>query len=235
MISRSNIVDGSKPYIVEDRPMISRSSGDRVKILHLIQPGKEETGCLTCFYAPPSFPAIISHLLPCIDYPEYILREVHSSQYIYIRENSIEVNQPTIQPARSESVLGNVLCCGHSSTDLIVLDQVTVIYYDDLIMDEIRNDTRVCNPLQTFCCGGKGEEVRLESTFCGGLCYRGRRGTRGCFGCCCMPLCIPVGCPECLCPCAARKTLFVENADAAVDIIQKARDNAKIRLNVMER
>lgn len=29
MISRSNIVDGSKPYIVEDRPMISRSSGDR--------------------------------------------------------------------------------------------------------------------------------------------------------------------------------------------------------------
>ena len=119
------------------------------------------------------------------------------------------MNQPTIQPARSESVLGNVLCCGHSSTDLIVLDQVTVIYYDDLIMDEIRNDTRVCNPLQTFCCGGKGEEVRLESTFCGGLCYRGRRGTRGCFGCCCMPLCIPVGCPECLCPCAARVSVDV--------------------------
>jgi hypothetical protein len=33
----------------------------------------------------------------------------------------------------------------------------------------------------------------------------------------------------------SQKTLFVENADAAVDIIQKARDNAKIRLNVMER
>jgi hypothetical protein len=27
----------------------------------------------------------------------------------------------------------------------------------------------------------------------------------------------------------------VENADVAVEIIQKARDNAKIRLNVMER
>ena len=25
----NNVVDGSKPYIVEDRPMISRSSGDR--------------------------------------------------------------------------------------------------------------------------------------------------------------------------------------------------------------
>ena len=27
--SNNNVVDGSKPYIVEDRPMISRSSGDR--------------------------------------------------------------------------------------------------------------------------------------------------------------------------------------------------------------
>jgi hypothetical protein len=83
-----------------------------------------------------------------------------------------------------------------------------VIYYDDILMDTIRNDTRVCNPLQTFCCGGRGEEVRLESTFCGGLCYRGRRGMRGgggCSCCCsCIPICIPVGCPECLCPCAAR-------------------------------
>lgn len=32
-----------------------------------------------------------------------------------------------------------------------------------------------------------------------------------------------------------QKTLYVENADVAVDIIKKARDNAKIRLNVMER
>lgn len=112
------------------------------------------------------------------------------------------MNQPTIQPARGQSVLGDVVCCGHSSTDLIVLDQISVIYYDDIVMDEIRNDTRVCNPLQTFCCGGRGEEVRLESTFCGGMCYRGRRGTRG--GCCCMPLCVPIGCPECLCAYAAR-------------------------------
>jgi hypothetical protein len=32
-----------------------------------------------------------------------------------------------------------------------------------------------------------------------------------------------------------QKTIYVENADVAVEIIQKARDNAKIRLNVMER
>ena len=46
-------------------------------------------------------------------------------------------------------------------------------------MDEVRNDTRICNPMQTFCCGGYGEEVRLESTFCGGLCYRVRGGGGG--------------------------------------------------------
>lgn len=177
-----------------------------VKILNQIQTGKEETGCLTCFYSPPSYPAIISHILPCIDYPEYILREVQSSKYIYIRENSIEFNQPKIQPARSNNVTSDVLCCGNSPTDLVVLDQISVIYYDDILMDTIRNDTRVCNPLQTFCCGGKGETVRLESKFCGGLCYRGRSGMR----CgCCIPCCIPVCCPDCLCPCAAMVSVFV--------------------------
>jgi hypothetical protein len=176
----------------------------KVKILNLIQPGKEETGCLTCFYAPPHYPAIISHITPCIDYPEYILREVRASQYIYIRENSIEYNSPSIQPARSNNFTQDILCCGNSSTDLVVLDHISVIYYDDILMDEVRNDTRICNPMQTFCCGGYGEEVRLESTFCGGLCYRVRGG--GSVGCC-RPCCVPVGCPDCLCPCAARVSL----------------------------
>lgn len=75
-------------------------------------------------------------------------------------------------------------------------------------MDSVRNDTRPFNPLHTFCCGGRGEEVRLESRFCWDLCYRGRSiGTEQCGlldSCCCCVPCIPVGCPECLCPCAAR-------------------------------
>ena len=35
--SNNNVVDGSKPYIVEDRPMISRSSGDRGEFVNAMQ------------------------------------------------------------------------------------------------------------------------------------------------------------------------------------------------------
>ena len=127
---------------------------------------------------------------------------------IYIRENSIEYNQPTLQPAQANTVSATCLCCGHSPTALTVRDHITTIHFDDMIMDGIRNDTRPCNPLQTFCCGGRGEEVRLESRFCGEMCYRGRSiGAENCGllnSCCCCVPCVPVGCPVCLCPCAAR-------------------------------
>lgn len=131
---------------------------------------------------------------------------------IYIRENSIEYNQPTLQPARAETPISNCLCCGHSPTILTVRDQISTIYFDDVLMDSVRNDTRSCNPLHTFCCGGRGEEVRLESRFCWDGCYRGRSlGTENCGllnSCCCCVPCIPVGCPECLCPCAARVSTY---------------------------
>ena len=193
---------------------------------------------------------------------------IHPFTSIYIRENSIEYNQPTLQPAKSNTPVTTVLCCGHSPTNLIVRDQISTVYFDDVLMDSVRNDTRSCNPLHTFCCGGRGEEVRLESRFCWDMCYRGRAvGTEQCgllnSCCCCIP-CVPVGCPECLCPCAARvrflrscmfslsfceltfvlvlgigkqqqKTIFVEDAETAVKIISKARDDARIRLQVMER
>lgn len=140
----ANIPTGSKPYIVEDRPMISRSSGDRgtlhyfvsvggrhnicasfvfpcdcryfpsptplnysavyktkhnnatiaiitsshlmfdaipitiVKITHTIEPGKEETGCMACFYSPPEYPILSK--CPCFDYPEYVVNEIRASQ-----------------------------------------------------------------------------------------------------------------------------------------------------------
>ncbi|KAL7549650.1 hypothetical protein ACHAWF_012916 [Thalassiosira exigua] len=233
----SNVTNGSKPYIVEDRPMISRSSGDRIKITHTIEPGKEETGCLTCFYSPPERPVLAK--CPCFDHPEYIVNEIRASQYIYVRENSLEYNVPTLQPARSDSSLATCLCCGRSPSILAVRDRATVVYFDDVLMDSIRDDTRACNPLHTFCCGGRGEEVRLESRFCWELCYRSRGpGSEACGildACCCCVPCVPVGCPECLCPCAARKTIYVEDADTAVKILCKARDDARIRLSVMER
>jgi len=228
MKSSVQAVAGGKPYIVEDRPLISRSSGDRIKITHMIEPGKEETGCFTCFYSPPEYPILAK--FPCFDYPEYVINEIKASQYIYVRENSIEYNQPILQPAKANTTLAACFCCGNSPTDLTVRDQISIIYFDDILMDNIRNDTRPCNPLLSFCCGGRGEEVRLESKVMGGWCYRGR----GLSACCCVP-CVPLGCPECLCPCAAKRTIFVEDADFAVKIITQARDDAKIRMKVMER
>lgn len=225
---------GSKPYIVEDRPMISRSSGDRVKITHTIEPGKEETGCVTCFYAPPEYP-VLAACCPCFDYPEYIVNEMKASRYIYVRENGVEWNNPTMQPAKGP-------WCGRSLTDLRVRDDVRVMYFDDVRFDSVRNDTRVCNPFLTFCCGGNGEDIRLESKFCWNACYRthgGCLGDGGCgsgSGCCvCVPCCVPACCPKSVCPCAAKEYLYVEDAKRAKSILCKARDDARIRMQVMDR
>jgi hypothetical protein len=90
----------------------------------------------------------------------------------------------------------------------MVRDHISTIYFDDILFDDVRNDTRSCNHLHTFCCGGRGEEVRLESRFCWDSCYRGRSigteqsGSLNCIFHCCVP-CVPVVCPGCLCPCAA--------------------------------
>ena len=47
---------------------------------------------------------------------------------------------------------------------------------------------------RTVCCGGRGEEVQIESTFCCGVCKRGRVGLT----------CIPSCCPEVCCPCIVK-------------------------------
>lgn len=116
---------------------------------------------------------------------------------IYIRENSLEYNQPIITPSKSTNILTTLFCCGHSPSNLTVRDSISVVYYDDILFDTVRNDTPRCHECSTFCCGGKGEAVRLESTYCSNLCYRGRGG---CFTCCFVPVCFP----ECICPCGVR-------------------------------
>lgn len=134
------------------------------------------------------------------------MQQQQQQHSIYIRENSLEYNQPTLQPAKSETTLSSIFCCGRSPSSLAVRDRITTLYFDDLLMDNIRDDTRCCNPFMTFCCGGKGEGVQFESTFCHGMCYRGRSvdvDLADMFCLCCIP-CVPVCCPEIVCPCAAR-------------------------------
>mmetsp|Transcript_18020 Transcript_18020/g.39394 ORF Transcript_18020/g.39394 Transcript_18020/m.39394 type:complete len:212 (+) Transcript_18020:69-704(+) len=202
------------PFIVEDRRMLSRVAGDRIKITHTIEPGRRETGCITCCHAPDNCP-ILASFLCCYDYPEYIVNEMNASRYIYVRENGIEWNSPSMQPAKGT-------CCGQSCTELAVMDNITVLYFDDINFDDVRNDTRCCNTCMTFCCGGRGEQVQIESTFCFSCCIRGRDNRT----------CIPVCCPDLCCPCIVKSELWVEDAPAAVKIIRDARDDAKRRLGL---
>lgn len=134
---------------------------------------------------------------------------------IYVRENGIEWNSPSMQPAKGT-------CCGQSCTELAVMDNITVLYFDDINFDDVRNDTRCCNTCMTFCCGGRGEQVQIESTFCFSCCIRGRDNRT----------CIPVCCPDLCCPCIVKSELWVEDAPAAVKIIRDARDDAKRRLGL---
>jgi hypothetical protein len=114
------------PYIVENRRMLSRVMADRIRITHIIEPGRRETGCCTCFYAPDSCPAL--SCLPCFDLPSYIVSQVNASKYILVREHSVEWNNPQVQSSK-----GN--CCGASCCSLSVMDEVTVLYFDDIYFD----------------------------------------------------------------------------------------------------
>lgn len=60
----------------------------------------------------------------CFDYPTYIVNKMTSSKYIYVRENSIEFNSPSMQAAKGA-------CCGASLSKLAVRDNITVLYFDD--------------------------------------------------------------------------------------------------------
>lgn len=66
------------PFIVEDRRMLSRVAGDRIKITHTIEPGQREPGCIVCCHAPDNCPMLA--WLCCYDYPAYILTEMTASR-----------------------------------------------------------------------------------------------------------------------------------------------------------
>mmetsp|Transcript_12033 Transcript_12033/g.17103 ORF Transcript_12033/g.17103 Transcript_12033/m.17103 type:complete len:216 (-) Transcript_12033:706-1353(-) len=205
------------PYIVEDRRMLSRVSGDGVRITHTIQPGSREKGVLTCFHAPDNCPYLAS--FPCIDWPSYIVSTFNASHYIHVRENSLEWNTPRMQMARGD-------CCGCSPCQLAVRDDVTVLYFDDIHFNDVKDDTRNCNDGKTFWCGGRGEKIRIETDFAFGMLRRGRGGAISCVPTCC---CTEVLC----CPCTAVESeIWVENADSAVKIIKMARDDARSRMEI---
>ena len=231
-----------KPYIVEDRRMVSRVKTNSITLISLIEPGETTKGCCQCCNAPPACPCCA--LFPCCDDPEYIVTAREASKYIVIRENSLEWNDPKIVTSEG-SCCGQSLCLyriqdqasarsrlplsrrdGPNNSPLqpspTLYPQVTVLYFDDPMIKDIQNRTRCCNDVRTWCCGGVGERVMINNTFCYGAC------ARGLFPCPCVPSC----CPSLLCPCMLSYNLYVKDANKAVVEIKSAHVGAKERMGL---
>ena len=103
------------------------------------------------------------------------------------------------------------LCCGVDPCSYTVRDKVSVMYYDDLLIDNISDQTRCCNELRTCLFGGRGERISLNNTICFGFC------ARAAFPYFCVPSC----CPKSTCPCILGEELYLEDAQQGIYDITK--------------
>ena len=204
-------MSGKNSFIVEDRLMMSRSNANAITVTVVVPHGVKTYGCLACCYAPEWAPGCA--VIPCIKDPKYIVKELEASKYIYIRENSLEWNQPNKVNKEGD-------CCGFSCCMFRAQDNVSVLYFDDPMFDSINDKSRCCNSCRTFCCGGNGELIQIDSKCCGGLCLRGMPP------CCCVPCCFQACCP------VIKHQLWVDKADESIRNIKLARDNAKARMQI---
>lgn len=91
------------------RKMLAKEHEDRIRIVKAIPSGEDTFGCIACCHAP-SCCALMS-LCPCCTNPEYIIHKRASSKYIYIRENSIEWNDPEASESRMPPMCRQLLTC----------------------------------------------------------------------------------------------------------------------------
>jgi len=108
--------------------MMSRVNANSIVVVSSLKPGVHVPSCLVCCNAPSC--CALCGILPCCNIPEYINIHREASKYIYIRENSIEWNEPEI-------VMQDGKCFGVDPCVYQVWDNVKVLYYDDPIFDRI--------------------------------------------------------------------------------------------------
>lgn len=189
------------------RKMVSRANMDRIEVLASLKPGEQMPGCCVCCRAPSC--CSVCSALPCCDDAEYVTLKREASKYIYVRENSIEWNDPQI-------VISNGNCCGIDPCVYDVQDQVKVLYYDDPSFERITDKTRCCNETRTCLFGGKGELIQIDSPCCNDLCYRAS------FPCFFAPVCFPTSCVSS----ASRYEIYTSDAQKGMYEIKKARSAA---------
>lgn len=193
------------------RPVMSRKDQSHIEILISLKPGQKTDGCLVCCAAPSCCP-FCTLCCPCCGESEYVAKKRSASTYIYLRENSIEWNEPTVilQSARG-------VCCGMDPCLFNVSDNVQVLYYDDEVFETVTDQTRCCNECLTCFFGGRGERIRMDGPV---LCFCCQRTTISC----CF---VPVVCSKSLCcPCMLRYEIYLDDAQQALFEIKKAREAA---------
>ena len=211
---------GGESYKVTGRGMLSRLQANSWSLSSLV-PGRDTKSCVVCCNAPTCCP--MCGLCPCCDDAEYVKERREASKYIYIRENSLEWNDPEIVLIQSGSCLDPCM--------YTVKDRVHVVYFDDPMMDRITDQTRCCNECRTCLCGGRGERISLDATCCHGLCVRSS------FPCPFLPVCCPAILAVCcddaaFCfPCAWRREFYVADASRSVYEIKAAIRSAKQRVS----
>lgn len=192
---------------IRARRMMSRKSVSAMGILTVLEPGEDVPGCCICCKAPACCP--IFSILPCCDDAEYVVVKREASKYIFIRENSIEWNDPEI-------VLKNGNCFGLDPCVYDVQDHVKVLFFDDPVFERITDQTRMCNETRTCLCGGRGDRIQLDSPCFCGICYRASSP------CLFVPICLPSSCI----PCALRYEIYTTDAQKGLYEIKKVRSHA---------
>jgi hypothetical protein len=184
--------------------MMMRQHDDAIGIRMALEPGKDVPGCCVCCRAPPC--CALCGLSPCCQDAQYVVHKREASKYIWIRENSLEWNDPEI-------VLKNGSCFGVDPCEYDLQDRVVVLYFDDPRFDQITNKTRCCNEARTCICGGKGERMLINAPCFLGCCYRAS------YPCPFVPGCCPLSC----CPCVSTHEIWTADAQKGLYEIKKAR------------
>lgn len=110
-------IPAQQQYRNPGRPVMSRNDRGNIGIMSILAPSQWTPGCLVCCNAPACCP--LCSACPCCGDADYISLRRKASTYIYIRENSIEWNDPRI-------VMQPGVCCGVDPCLYEVQDQVTV-------------------------------------------------------------------------------------------------------------
>lgn len=191
-----------------ERLIFTLRSENLINLLAILVPGTNSAGCCVMCDAPSCLPGL--SILPCWDDAEYVKIKREASKYVFIRENSIEYNDPVVA-----FKFGHCCCCV-DPCEYVIDDNVTVIYFDDPIFERMTDQQELCNSCSVVCFGGKGERIKFENTCCFDMCVIG------------LPPCpiIPRCCPRICCPCYHIKELYVDDAQKAIYEIKKARSLA---------